>query len=158
LNVTAHPTAAWTLQELGQAIAFEDGYRYLIHDRDGSFARKLAESLKGLGLRILKSPLQSPMANAVCEWLIGTMRRECLDWLIPISERHLRSILRIWASHYNKSRPHMALGPGVPDPPSKSAVFQTQQSRHRIVEGFVVLANAVLGGLHHEYLLVPAVA
>jgi putative transposase len=157
-NVTAHPTATWTLQQLREAIGFEDGYRYLIHDRDSIFARNLDESLKGLGLKILKSPLQSPMANAVCERLIGSMRRECLDWLIPISEPHLRSILKIWASHYNKSRPHMALGPGVPDPPSKSAVLPTEQSRHRIAEGFVVLAKSVLGGLHHEYSLVPAVA
>ena len=52
------------------------------------------------------------MANAACERLIGTIRRECLDWLIPISEAHLRWILNGWASHYNESRPHMALGTG----------------------------------------------
>ena len=140
------------------AVGFEQDYRYLLHDWDSIFARHLYESLKGLGMRVLKSPPRSPMANAVCERLIGTIRRECLDWMIPLSEAHLRSILKIWASHYNKSRPHMALGPGVPDPPSKSAVFQTEQSRRRIAEGFVVLAKSVLGGLHHEYLLVHAVA
>jgi len=78
--------------------------------------------------------------------------------MIPISEAHLRSILKIWMGHYNRSRPHMSLGPGVPDPPAKDVPFQTQPSRHRIREGFVVLAKSVLGGVHHEYSLAPAVA
>ena len=156
-NVTAHPTAAWTLQQMRDAVDFEQDYRYLLHDRDSIYARHLDESINGLGMRVLKSPPRSPMANAVCERLIGTMRRECLDWLIPISEPHLRSILKVWVSHYNSSRPHMALGPGVPDPPAKAGAFQTQQSRHRIGEGLVVLAKSVLGGLHHEYSLARAV-
>ena len=67
---------------------------------------------------MLKSPPRSPMANAICERVIGTIRRECLDWLIPLSESHLRSILKSWIPHYNTARPHMALGPGVPDPPA----------------------------------------
>jgi Integrase core domain len=71
--------------------------------------------------------------------------------VIPKSEAHLRVILKEWRAHYNGSRPHMALGPGVPDLPAKAAAFPTQQSRHRIREGFVVLAKSVLGGLHHEY-------
>jgi len=100
-NVTAHPTAAWTLQQLREAIGFEDGYRYLIHDRDSIFARNLDESLKSFGLKVLKSPPDSPMANAICERAIGTIRRECLDCLIPLSESHLRSILEGWVSHYN---------------------------------------------------------
>lgn len=105
LNLTAHPTAAWTLQQLREVSGVERGYRYLIRDRDSIFVRNLNESIKGLGLRILKSLPQSPAANAVCERLIGTVRRECLDWLIPILEAHLRSILKIWASHYNRSPP-----------------------------------------------------
>jgi putative transposase len=154
-NVTAHPTATWTLQQLREAIGFERDYRYLLHDRDSIFARTLDESIESLRLRVLKSPPRSPRANAICERLIGTMRRECLDWLIPISEPHLRSILKIWVGHYNRSRPHMTLGPGVPDPPPKSVVYQIPQTRHRISEGLVVLAKSVLGGLHHEYSLVP---
>ena len=90
--------------------------------------------------------------------MIGIVRRECLDWMIPISEAHLRSILKIWMGHYNRSRPHMSLGPGVPDPPAKAVPFQTQPSRHRIREGVVVLAKSVLGGLHHEYSLARAIA
>src|SRR5437867_7892500 len=152
-NVTAHPTAAWTLQQLREAIGFEDGYRYLIHDRDSIFARNLDESLKSFGLRVLKSPPDSPMANAICERAIGTIRRECLDCLIPLSEAHLRSILEGWVSHYNGGRPHMSLGPGVPDPPAVRTFAFSQQSRHRIDERLLVHVRSVLGGLHHEYSL-----
>jgi len=98
------------------------------------------------------------VANAFCERLIGTIRRECLDWLIPISEPRLRSLLAESGSHSNRSRPHMSLGPGVPDPASRSAVLRCQQPRHRIREGLVVVAKSVLDGLHHEYSVAPAAA
>ena len=133
-SVTAHPTAVWTLRQLREAIGFEQGYRYLLHDRDSIFARDLDGSIENLGLRVLKSPPRSPKANAVCERLVGTIRRECLDWLIPISESHLRSVLKSWVSHYNRARPHMALGAAVPDPPPRSAALTTQQSGHRIAQ------------------------
>ena len=92
-------------------------------------------------------------ANAICERVIGTIRRECLDWLIPISEGHLRSILNSWVEHYNRGRPHSSLGPGVPDPPQELALISKSQSRHRLAAGAFVLAKSVLGGLHHEYFL-----
>jgi transposase InsO family protein len=98
------------------------------------------------------------MANGICERSIGTIRRECLDWLIPMSEAHLRAILKQWRAHYSGSRPHMAPGPGVPDPPTEAVPFQTQRSRHRVREGIVVPAKSVLGGLHHEYAVAPAIA
>lgn len=155
INVTAHPTAAWTLQQLRAAIGEEDGYRYLIHDRDNIFAKKLDESLERLGLQILKSPPQSPMANAICERLIGTIRRECLDWMIPMSETHLHSILKLWAGHYNRGRPHSRLGPGVPDPPARPTDAKPMKTRHCLSEDAIVLVRSVLGGLHHEYSLAP---
>ncbi len=132
--------------------------RYLIHDRDSIFARSLDESIRNLGLTVLKSPPHSPKANAICERVIGTIRRECLDWLIPLSESHLRTILSAWVGHYNHGRPHMALGPGVPDPPSGVVPPATQPTRHRIGERLGVRARSVLGGLHHEYLWAPASA
>jgi transposase InsO family protein len=94
MNVTPHPTAVWTLQQLREVIAFEDHYRYLLHDRDSIFAEHLDESISRLGLTVLKSPPRTPTANAICERVIGTIRRECLDWLIPLSASHLRSILK----------------------------------------------------------------
>jgi putative transposase len=158
VNVTAHPTAAWTLQQLREALGYEDRCRYLIHDRDRIFAQSLDESIKRLGLKVLKAPICSPKANAICERSIGTIRRECLDWLIPMSEAHLRAILKEWRAHYNGPRPHMALGPGVLDPPRKAAALPTRQTPNRVREGLVVLAKSVLGGLHHEYSVAPAIA
>ena len=111
-NVTAHPSSAWTLQQLREAVGFEERYEYLLHDRDSIFAKHPDGSIERLGVKVLKSPPCSPLANAVCECVIGTIRRECLDWLFPRSEHHLRRILKSWIRHYNGGRPHMSLGPG----------------------------------------------
>jgi putative transposase len=130
-NVTAHPSADWTLQQLREAVGFEERYEYLLHDRDSIFARHLDESIGRLGVKVLKSPPRSPMANSICERVIGTIRRECLDWLIPLSESHLRLILKSWIAHYNGRRPHMSLGPGIPDSPVITKVLPESTSRHR---------------------------
>src|SRR5215467_9736183 len=88
-NVTAHPTAHWTLQQLREAIPVDHGYRFLIHDRDSIFSAQLDHGIRHLGLKVLKTPPQSPQANALCERLIGTLRRECLDFIIPLTEDYL---------------------------------------------------------------------
>jgi integrase-like protein len=75
---------------------------------------------------------------------------------IPLSESHLRSALKSWIAHYNTGRPHMALDPGVPDPPSANIDQPRQNSRHRRGESYAVCANPIIGGLHHEYFLAPA--
>ena len=139
-----------------EVVGDEVCYRTLLHDRDSIFAWRLDESINRLGLIVIKSPPHSPKANAICEPVIGTIRRECLDWLIPISESHLRLILKEWVNHYNTGRPHMSLGPGVPDPPTSAALTPHGNSRHRLGERFVVLAKSILGGLHHEYSLVAS--
>jgi putative transposase len=151
VNVTTHPSAAWTLQQLREVIAGAEDHKYLIHDRDSIFARHLDDSIRALGLAVLRSPFASPKANAICERVIGTIRRECLDWMIPMSEGHLRSILREWVAHYNGGRPHSALGPGVPGPPAESARATKPEFRRLWTPGALVRANSVLGGLHHEY-------
>ena len=158
VDVTAHPSADWTLQQLREVIGYGDIYRYLIHDRDSIFAKHLDESIRALGLSVLKSPPRCPKANSICEHVIGTIRRECLDWLIPMSEGHPRSILKSSVDDYNRGRPHSASGPGVPDPPKAAAVLSKSESRRRLTAGTLVLAKSVLGGLHHEYSLVPAQA
>lgn len=124
--------------------------RFLMHDRDSIFSGQLDRCVRNLGLRTLKTPPQSPRANALCERLIGTLRRECLDFLIPLTENHLRRLLHEWVLHYNTSRPHMSLGPGIPQPPS-SLPIPLQAHRHRLPEHLRVVARPVLGGLHHEY-------
>jgi transposase InsO family protein len=158
INVTANPNPDWTLQQLREVVGNGGGHRYLIHDRDGIFAKHLDDSIKALGVEVLRSPVASPKANAICESVIGTVRRDCLDWLIPMSEAHLRAILKCWVNHYNGGRPHSALGPGVPDPPEKHAVIPKLENRHRLAEGALVVAKSVLGGLHHEYSLAAAPA
>jgi len=157
-TVTAHPTAAWTLRQLREAIGFEEVHHYLFHDRDSIFAGSLDESIKHLGLTVVKSPPHSPNVSAICEREIGTIRRECLDCLIPLSEPHLRSMLKEWVTHYNVACPHMALGPGVPDPPVGAVLATNQKSRHRLGASTLVCARSVLGGMHHEHSLAPALA
>jgi putative transposase len=150
-NVSAHPTAEWTLQQMRESISSEHIYRFLIHDRDSIFSAELDEALRqGFGLNVLRIPPQSPQANAFCERLIGTMRRECLDWVIPLNEKHLRKILREWVAHYNEGRPHASLGPGIPAARHVRLVPNVTH-RHRLYTGCKVIARPVLGGLHHEY-------
>jgi putative transposase len=106
--------------------------------------------LAAMGLRVLKTPVRCPQANAFCERLIGTLRRECLDWLILLNEPRLRSVLREWVAHYNHGRPHASLGSGIPDGASGTP---TRQNGHRIPDGHRITATPILAGLHHEYRL-----
>ena len=149
-NVTTNPTAEWTLQQLREAIPSDHGYRFLIHDGDGIFSPQLDGSITHLGLRVLKTPPRSPKANSLCERFIGTLRRECLDFVIPLTENHLRIVTKNWIAHYNRGRPHSSLGPGIPDPTVDLPVAP-HEHRHRIASHCKVVAHPVLGGLHHEY-------
>jgi putative transposase len=151
-TATTHPTAPWTLQQLREAIPADHAYRFLIHDRDAIFSQELDRCVRHLGLRVLKTPPQSPQANAICERLIGTLRRECLDFLIPVTEQHLQHLLNEWVPHYNEGRPHMSLGPGIPQPPPHVSA-PPHVSRHQIPGHLQVIAHPILGGLHHEYQL-----
>jgi len=113
-------------------------------------------SLRSLGLRVLKTPYRCPQANAFCERLIGSARRECLDFMIPISEAHVRRILKQWTAHYNASRPLSSLGPGIPDETVQKA--ELQLSRHCIPKDHRLVVTPILSGLHHEYRLVRIAA
>lgn len=150
-NVTAHPTAEWTLQQFRAALCDETPYQFVVHDRDRIFSRELDQAVSAIGVQVLRTPIRAPKANANCERLVGTIRRECLDFMIPFGERHLRHILRTWVRHYNQARVHMSLGPGIPN--SLRASPPVSEHRHRLPGGYVVRSNAILGGLHHEYWL-----
>lgn len=127
----------------------EQSYRFVLHDRDRIYSSELDSALKAMDLKILKTPFQAPQANAFCERLVGTVRRECLDFLIPLNERHLRRILKEWVAHYNRGRPHSSLGPGIPEP---SAGIPAPQIPGQLIRcGHRVVGRPVLGGLHHEY-------
>jgi putative transposase len=148
-TVTAHPTAAWTVQQFREILAEPHPYRFVLHDRDSIDSPWLDTALTAMGVRVLRTPVQSPMANAFCERLLGTIRRECLDFLIPVGEEHLRRSLRMWQIHYNRGRPHACLGPGLPEPPPglpAAAVIG-----HDLPRDMQVVARSILGGLHHEY-------
>jgi putative transposase len=157
INVTAHPSAPWTLQQLREAILSDHAYRFFIHDRDSIFSRALDQGIRHLGLRVLKTPPHSPQANGLCERLPGALRRECLDFVIPLSEHHLRRLLHQWVVPYNIGRPHMALGPGIPQPPLHLPAPR-HVCRHRLPAHLRVAARPILGGLHHEYRLEEQVA
>lgn len=150
-RVTAHPSALWTMQQLREAIPSDHRYRFLIHDHDSVFSRVVDKQVGALGLRVLRTPVRAPKANAYCERLVGTIRRECLDFLIPLNERHLRHIVREWVEHYNQARPQSPLGPGIPD--GDYSLFSSPGCRHVLPSGFRIDKKAVLSGLHHEYRL-----
>jgi putative transposase len=149
-NVTSHPTAAWTLQQFREAINDRQGYRFLIHDRDQLYSQELDHAVRAMGVRVLKTPFRSLQANCYCERLIGSLRRGCLDFLIPMSESHLRRMVKRWQIHYNQARPHSSLGPGLPEPRPGLPV-PPQKDRHQIPEGYRLTAKPILCGLHHEY-------
>jgi transposase InsO family protein len=148
-NATMHPTGEWTLQQFRECVSGDEGYRFVIHDRDRIYSQELDQSLKALGLTALKTPYRSPQANAFCERLIGSARRECFDFMIPVNEAHVRQIIRVWASHYNRGRPHSSLGPGLPDRSIPKAELWI--TRHCMPKYRCVVSVPILGGLHHEY-------
>jgi len=148
-NVTAHPTAGWTAQQFRMIGSGEQTHRFVIHDRDTIYSEGVDRTLAAMGLTVLRTPVRAPQANAFCERLIGTIRREWLDFMIPMSERHVRAILREWVRHYNSGRPHASLGPGIPGRPVGASVGFSPD--RRLPTGYRVTATPILGGLHREY-------
>jgi len=146
-----------TAQQFREAIPSDHSHRFLIHDRDSIFSEQVDESIENLGVKVLRTPVRAPKANAHCERLIGTVRRECLDFMIPLREKQLRMILREWVAHYNHGLPHNSLGPGLPDPAS-NLPEPPQPNRHQLPQGWRIVTKSVLAGLHHEYLLERAAA
>src|SRR5712691_3377114 len=143
-NEFTNSPCTWSLAERAES------FRFLTRDQDQKFTDGFDNVFRGSGIEILCTPFRAPQANAFCERLIGTIRRECLDWLIVLNERHLRFILRAWVVHYNHGRPHASLGPGIPDAPPETLA---RRSGHHIVAGHRVTAAPILAGLHHEYRL-----
>ena len=116
--------------------------RYLIRDRDRSSGGAFIGKARAIGIKTVVTPVRPPKANAIAERVVGTLRRECLDHLIIVNERHLRLVLREYVAHYNHVRPHQALELWAPDD-------RRPRSPPRS-EGQVV-GRPILGGLHHEY-------
>jgi transposase InsO family protein len=93
-NVTAHPTADWTTQQFRMIVQGDQAHRFVIHDRGTIYSEGVNRTLEAMGLTVRNTPVRGPQANAFCERVIGTIRRECLDFMIPLTERHVRAILR----------------------------------------------------------------
>jgi putative transposase len=119
---TANPDGRWTAQQARQlAWSLSERAtpaRFLIHDRDSKFSRAFDEVFHSEGVEIIRTPFRAPPANAFAERWVGTVRRDCLDWLLISSRRQLERVLRVYVDHYNTHRPHRALGltPPVPEP------------------------------------------
>jgi putative transposase len=149
VNATSHPTAAWTLQQFREVLAAPHAYRVVLHDRDSIYSLWLDAAVTAMGVQVLRTPVQAPRANAFCERLLGSLLRECLDFLIPFGEDHLRRILRVWAAHYKRGRPHASLGPELPEPPP--GLPAPVITGLRLPNGTCVVARPILGGFRHEY-------
>jgi putative transposase len=144
-----HPTAEWTLQQLREALPGDREYKFLLHDRHKAFSVALDEQVASWGIDVLKSPAHAPTANAFWEPFIGSIRRECLDYVIPLNESHLKRTPRECVNHYNTGRPHQSLGPGIPDPVEQKSPINGEMKT--ISKGRLILAKSILAGLHHEY-------
>jgi putative transposase len=119
-GATANPNALWVAQQARNfAWSFADRPappRFLIHDRDSKFTGGFDEVFRSEGLEIVKTPIQAPRANACAERFVGTLRRECLDWILVVGRSQLERVLRIYVGHYNGHRPHRGLGLAPPQP------------------------------------------
>lgn len=148
-GITANPDGAWTTQaarsflmDLGRRAT---SVKFLIRDRAGQFTGSFDAVLTAEGIRILASPPQAPRANAICERIIGTLRRELLDRMLIVNEHHLRQVLTEYLLHYNDARPHRSLGQLTPAQADNHPPEPANLAERRIHR------KEILGGLTHEY-------
>ena len=138
INVTPHPTAEWIARQVTEAFPWAEAPRYLIRDRDRVYGAAVIHRLRAMGIRDKPIASGSPWENGFAERLIGSIRRECVDHILVLGERHLRRTLQSYARYYNRSRVHRAL--------NKDAPF------HRAIERLgAITSTPVVGGLHHQY-------
>ena len=146
LGVTAHPTGAWLTQQARNLLMDLDDagrrFRFLIRDRDAKFTAAFDAVFTAIDVRIIKTPVRAPRANAIAERFVGTIRRELLDRLLIINQRHAAAVLREFERHYNDHRPHRTLGQAAPLRPLP---------RRTTTEIDNVRRHDRLGGLIHEY-------
>ena len=143
---TAHPDSAWVTQQARNLALRLDARttpaRFLIRDRDAKFTGPFDAVLRSEEMRVIRTPVRAPNANAFAERVIETIRAECLDWTLILGRRHLDRTLRTYAAHYNRGRPHRALDLAPPLPPSGGAITVNPRDVRR---------RDLFGGLIHEY-------
>ena len=140
VNVTGHPTAAWTAQQLRNAFPWDTAPRFLLRDRDGIYGEECRACLDAMEIDEVLTAARSPWQNPYVERLIGSMRRECIDHVLVLNERSLQRVLRSYIDYYQHWRTHLALGK---DPPVRRAVEPAALGE--------VIARPHVGGLHHSY-------
>jgi transposase InsO family protein len=141
LGVTAHPTAEWISHQLTEAYGWKVAPRYIIRDRDAVYGDVFIRRLRAMSIRDRPTAPRSPWQNGYCERAIGSIRRECLDHVVVFGERHLRHLLRSYATYYNEARTHLSVNKDAPSPRTVHAVGR-------------ILPTPFLGGLHHLYVRV----
>ena len=142
-NVTRCPTDAWAAQQLREATPNNDGPKYLIRDNDDKFGRTFDAVAKGTGIEVVKIPPSSPDLNSICERFLGSVRRECLDHVVILSERQLRRVLQEYVTTYfNSARPHQGLFQQTPALTTPRPISRAGRN---------VVGLPILGGLHHDY-------
>ncbi len=138
LGVTAHPTAEWLANQLTKSCGWEPAPDHLVRDRDACYGRIFVRRMRSLGIRDQPIAPHPPWQNGPAERLIGSIRRECLDHIVVMGERHLRHVLLSYMEYYNGARTHLS---SCKDAPIGRAVQAVGR----------VYAQPVLGGLHHQY-------
>jgi len=139
-NVTMHPTAVWTAQQITEAFPFDTAPKYLIRDRDGTYGKYFNQRIKHMGIKEVLITPRSPWQNPFVERVIGSIRRDCLNNFIILNEAHLIRILTEYFDYYHTTRPHQSLDHNAPFP---RTIEPPEQGR--------VIAEPILGGLHHRY-------
>ncbi len=142
VNATANPTAAWVWRQVLETTPWGTKPRHLIRDRDRCYGSDFIGKAARIGVRAVLTPVRGPNANAVAERVIGTLRRECLDHIIVLGQRHLLRVLREYVIHYNAMRPHRTL---ALDSPLGRAPQPAPNTRARVAR------REVLGELQNEY-------
>ena len=143
-GVTRHPSDFWVAQQVREATPYEEGPRFLIRDNDSKYGQCFDRVAKDRGTKVLRTPVRAPKANAICERFIGSVRRECLDHMLILNERHLHRITSEYVAYFNHSRPHQGIGQRIPDP------HEEDENRVGECDGRII-GHPVLGGLHHDY-------
>jgi putative transposase len=142
-NVTEHPTADWTSQQIVEAFADRDAPRYLIRDRDSIYGSEVRLRIASLGIEEVLAAPRSPWQNPYVERLIGSIRRDCLNHFVILNARHLKRILASYFVYYHGSRTHLGLDKQCPIPRQVSSIGR-------------IITIPQLGGLHHRYERVAA--
>jgi transposase InsO family protein len=141
-NVTRHPTAAWVSQQLREAFPYESAPKYLIFDREHTFQGEVLETAKSLGVRPIRIALRSPWQNGIAERFVGNCRRDLLEHVIVLNERHLKRLMREYIDYYHDDRTRLGLGKETPA--GRSSTKSTPVNAK-------VISMPRLGGLHHRH-------